>query len=49
MMLQEVRLQAHNLVLRSQNDVAMIMLKLLSVLIKNGGISHFIKENFKIE
>lgn len=49
MMLQEVRLQAHNLVFRSQSDVSMIMLKLFSVLIKSGGIGHFIKENFKIQ
>ena len=49
MMPQEVLLQAHSLVFRSQSDVSMVMLKLFSVLIKSGGIGHFIKENFKIE
>ena len=49
LMHQEVRFQVQHLVFRAQSDVSMITLKLLSVLIKSGGVSQFIKENFKID
>lgn len=44
-----VRQQLIDLVFRSQQDMSLVVLKLLDIVIKECGVYHFIKENFRLD